>query len=766
MRCLFALFLVVLCAPLLLCADLSAQTCTGLCLQQVQCPGGGTTSIRGTVYAPNNTDPLPNVLVYIPNAPVAAFPPGVSCPMAGAPPSGSPLVGTTTAVDGTFTLDNVPVGSNIPLVIQSGRWRRQVVVPGTAACANTAFSTRMPQNQSEGDIPRIAVATGAADQVECVLRKVGIQDAEFTDAGGTGRINLYSGTNNPGALIDAATTAEAALMGSQAALNSYDLLLLPCQGAQYPQPDDELANLIRFANAGGRVYASHFSYVWMYQNGPFAGVANWAPEQHVESTGTATVNAGFSGGQVLSQWLQLVGASTTPGQIALSATKRDHNGVIAPTQAWLTLNDTADGSPVMQFVFDTPVGAKANQCGRVLFDEYHVEDPGTPPTGKMFPTECSSAAMTPQEKLLEYSLFELTTDGGVPILTPAGANFGSQPVGIASAAQSFTWSNNSTFSASVTSLAASGDFSVSANNCSSVSGGASCQIQVVFTPTALGVRIGTLTVISGATTLTAGLSGTGTPDLTVSASTLSFGSLDVGESAKQVVTVTNNTASSLAMAALTAGDYAESSGCGAALAAGASCAVSVTFTPTAPGARSGTLTLGGAVVALSGNGVDFTVSDSPGSGSVSSGTSASTNVLTSPLGGFAATVKLSCATTAPASTCVPAAASIVPAQTVTTAVTITTTPKYGAVDPGGYTGWMWMFTAAGSWLLWRSRHGARRLALLVVMLAAVVFGMTGCTGKLPAENSPYTVSGSYTMTLTATDGFLVHSTTYTLTVTQ
>src|SRR5271154_4818263 len=440
MRCLFAL----LCAVVLLCAESPAQTCTGLCLQQVSCTGGGTTSISGTVYAPNGTDPLPNVLVYIPNAPVEAFTPGVSCPVVGTPPSGSPLVGTTTAVDGTFTLTDVPVGTNVPLVIQSGRWRRQVVVPLTTACANTAFSTRMPQNQSEGDIPKIAVATGAADQVECVLRKVGIADSEFTDASGTGRINLFSGTNDAGARIDAATLPEGVLMGDVATLNSYDLLMLPCQGAQYVQANDQLANLIQFANAGGRVYASHFSYVWMYQNGPFAGVAEWDVGQYAESNGTATVNAGFSGGQALSEWLQLVGASTVPGQIAISQAKHDINGVIAPTQSWLTLNDSGDGNPVMQFVFDAPVGAATNQCGRVLFNEYHVENPTTPPTGVTFPNECSSAAMTPQEKLLEYSLFELTTDGGAPTLTPATQDFGSEPVGVGSAAQRFTWSNNST----------------------------------------------------------------------------------------------------------------------------------------------------------------------------------------------------------------------------------------------------------------------------------------------------------------------------------
>jgi hypothetical protein len=83
-----------------------AQTCTGLCTQQVTGPNGVTTTITGTVYAPNGIDPLSSVLVYIPNAPVAAFTPGVSCSALGEQPSGLPLVGTVTAVDGTFTLAN------------------------------------------------------------------------------------------------------------------------------------------------------------------------------------------------------------------------------------------------------------------------------------------------------------------------------------------------------------------------------------------------------------------------------------------------------------------------------------------------------------------------------------------------------------------------------------------------------------------------------------------------------------------------------------
>ena len=340
---------------------------TGLCLQQAACPNGQTTSITGTVYAPNGTDPLPNVTVYIPNAPVAPFTAGVSCPVVGAPPSGSPIVGNITANDGTFTLINVPVGSNVPLVIQSGRWRRQVTLPTTTACTNTALPATlavMPQNHTQGDIPFFAIATGSVDQVECVLRKAGIQDSEFTNPGGGGRINLYRGSNSPGAVIDSTTPSQTALITNAATLNSYDVLMLPCQGNQYIQPAAELANFIGFANAGGRVYSSHFSYVWMYNNPPFNGVANWSVNQTVPSNlGSgeipATVDQSFTEGQELAQWMQLpaIGASTTLGQINVSTVKHDMNGVIPPTQSWLTLNSPMgnDSNPVMQFVFDTPI---------------------------------------------------------------------------------------------------------------------------------------------------------------------------------------------------------------------------------------------------------------------------------------------------------------------------------------------------------------------------------------------------------------------------
>ncbi len=761
------------------------QSCTGLCLQQVTCPNGGTTSITGTIYAPNGVDPLPNITVYIPNAPVAPFTAGVSCPVIGQPPSGSPLVGTMTNTNGTFTLVNVPVGSNIPIVIQSGRWRRQLVVPSTAACANTSFSTRMPKNQGEGDIPKIAIATGRADSVECVLRKIGIDDAEFTDPSGSGRINVYSGsgrattggTNSAGARIDTATPSEDLLMGNINTLNQYDALMLPCEGGQYNRSTSQLANIIQYANAGGRVYTSHYGYVWMYQNPPFDGIGNWQINQTPLPDGTATIDTSFTDGSTLADWLQLIGASTTKGQMSISAVKHDMNGVIAPTQSWLTLNDAAHNNPVMQLTFNTPIGAQ-NQCGRVLFNEYHVEDPGTAITTNVtFPNECSNGAMTPQEKLLEFSLFNLTGSGGVPTLTPASKDFGNEAIGFTSTPQPFTWKNNSIFSAYISSASVTGDFLVTSNNCTSVPSGSTCEIDVAFKPTALGQRTGILTVATTGINVTASLTGTGIPALTPSATSLDFGNIDVGATATKTVIVTNNAPGPVPVPSMTiTGDFSLTTSCGATLAASATCQVAITFKPATTGKRPGTfavnssdLAYSGLAPALTGTGVDFALAANPTSGELTAGYSAALDATTSPIAGFASPITLSCLTTAPASTCTPSVVSFIPTAPVIASVTITTKSKYTVIGYGAFGGnTLFTLIAIGSGcLLWTTRrktYTLARLCLVALMLTAATVLTSGCSGKYPDLNNPYTTPGTYTYTLTATDGFLTHSVTYTLKV--
>ena len=100
------------------------------------------------------------------------------------------------------------------------------------------------------------------------------------------------------------------------------------------------------------------------------------------------------------------------------------------------------------------------------------------------------------------------------------------------------------------------------------------------------------------------------PTLTASPASLSFGSQAVGSaSAAQTVTVANTGTAAASLSSVSAGaPFAETNTCGSSIAAGASCTVSVKFSPTAAGAAAGSLSVASnapgspLTVALSGTG--------------------------------------------------------------------------------------------------------------------------------------------------------------------
>ncbi len=181
-------------------------------------------------------------------------------------------------------------------------------------------------------------------------------------------------------------------------------------------------------------------------------------------------------------------------------------------------------------------------------------------------------------------------------LSPATLGFGIVGLNTASTAQLLTLTNTGMAATTVTGATVSGDFSIATNSCgSTLTIGSTCQIAVVFTPAALGVRTGSLTVASNAGPQTAALTGTGgTSLLTLAPGAVSFGSIAVGSSsAAQTVTITSSgTAAVMLSSILLTGDFAETANsCTAVLGAGASCQVMLVFTPGVFGVRSGTLTL-------------------------------------------------------------------------------------------------------------------------------------------------------------------------------
>lgn len=391
--------------------------CTNLCLKQVVCDAGTTTVtgkvVAGTLQKYGAADPVYNALVYVPNAPLTPFQQGVTCDHCGAEVSGQPLVITNSAADGTFTLTNVPAGANIPLVVQLGRWRRAVTIPNVAACGTTALPadlTRMPRNQGEGDIPRMAVATGRADGIECVLMKMGIDQAEFTQPSGPGRVHIYVAN---GADADAGTPAASVLEGSPSTLAKYDMVLLPCEGAPIAKAPGDQQNLVNYTSAGGRAFTTHYSYRWLYNVAPFSATAAFNTSTTGTNSTTGVIDTSFVNGQALATWLGIVGALSGPNQFAIVEPRYNLDAVTPPSQRFVY--ELGGNNRPLQYAFYTPVGTPpAQQCGRVVYSTFHVVSGIT--SGTTFPAECSGSSMTPQEKNLEYMLFDLANC--IPTISP------------------------------------------------------------------------------------------------------------------------------------------------------------------------------------------------------------------------------------------------------------------------------------------------------------------------------------------------------------
>ncbi len=191
-----------------------------------------------------------------------------------------------------------------------------------------------------------------------------------------------------------------------------------------------------------------------------------------------------------------------------------------------------------------------------------------------------------------------STTGPTVTLSPATLSFGAQVLNTTSKLLTVTLANGSSTALNLTGIVASGDFAET-NTCSAtLNAGANCVISVTFTPTAVGIRNGALTITDNssnspqAVQLT-GIGATSANSTSVSPTLLSFGTQTVGATgAARTVTLSNSPSIALSIASIAAsGDFAETNTCSTTLNAGANCAISVTFTPTAVGIRNGALTI-------------------------------------------------------------------------------------------------------------------------------------------------------------------------------
>jgi len=448
--------------PCLVVGGCIAGKCGGTADSGLTCPSGTTTSISGKVLDPAGKNPVYGVTVYIPTAPLTATPKGVAtgaeaCSCSPLPSTGV-LASATTAADGTFTIDDAPAGPGVPLVLQIGKWRRVLKVDITPCVINPqsegslTLPGSVPAGNSLDSMPDIAVSTGSADSLECLLLRMGVAASEYVPGTATtGHVHVFSGgaPGGHGTTIGlpetvpmaGAPASPTALWASQSQLMPFDLVLLSCEGGETYNANPPA--LEQYLNAGGRALASHYHYTWFA--GPLssgqtyaaptdwgANLATWAANGTtttgvIGGTLVETLNgstATFPKGAVFKTWLTENAALGTdgvvPGELAIYEPR--YNATVGPTnkpsQAWITA-DATSGSPgaTMHFSFDTPVnaaippgGTTPAYCGRAAFSDLHVG--GNPLTNDAAssppPARCSTGNLSPQEMALEFMLFDLS----------------------------------------------------------------------------------------------------------------------------------------------------------------------------------------------------------------------------------------------------------------------------------------------------------------------------------------------------------------------
>jgi hypothetical protein len=436
------------------------EASTGTGCKNLQCQihdcgeAGGKTTVTGQVFDPAGRNPLYNVVVYVPNSAngaLDAIPIGIganSCSCS-ALFSGEPIVDTSTDTSGKFTLSGVPDGANIPLVVQIGKWRKEIVIPSVKACqANDAGKITLPKNLKDGayaSMPNIAVSTGGLDTLECLLTRVGVDGSVFTGSPSGPGVHVFQGSG--GNAATGSQSSPASLWDSTADLSRFDIVMLSCEGSPTAGVSATTAGALGpYVDQGGRVFAEHYHYAFFtsYAKSPgtafpqFANVANWdtvglAANDNYGSDITGVIQTtlpngkAFPEGAALKTWLGNVGALNAAGEIVVPSINARQNAIVQTGNLgtpWVQTDPSVTPKSSQYFSWDMPLSPKIDDagvpqyCGRVVYSDMHVSGSAADYQGgnSTVPTGCdATSALSADEDAIEFILFDLSS-----CLTPVG----------------------------------------------------------------------------------------------------------------------------------------------------------------------------------------------------------------------------------------------------------------------------------------------------------------------------------------------------------
>ena len=365
-------------------------------------------------------------------------------------------------------------------------------------------------------------------------------------------------------------------------------------------------------------------------------------------------------------------------------------------------------------------------------------------------------------------------------LNPTSINFGSQAVGTSSTSP-ITLSNTGNAVLAIDSISIVGTEFTQTNSCSaSLAAGSNCTINVTFSPTAAGAAAASVSIADNAagSPQTVSLTGTGqaagAPAVTFSPSTLTFTSQLTGTtSATQTVTLTNSgtallTISSIGITGTNLSEFAQTNTCPPPpynfLEAGGNCTINVTFSPTAAGAATASISVADnatgspQTVALNGTGQSI-LTTSCTSLTVVPGQTAEFTVDLTAVNGFEPSVALSCSGAPALGTCTVPSPVTTPGQATVTATTTRATGflqspfdhsngnrMAGLVGLAGITGFGALVVLPGK----RRVKPRRRLYGLIFLLCLLAtFGTLPSCGGVGVD-PPGTPVGTYPLTVTGT----------------
>jgi len=336
--------------------------------------------------------------------------------------------------------------------------------------------------------------------------------------------------------------------------------------------------------------------------------ASFAPVATGALTGTITINDTTSGAPHL---VNMTGTGQVPvtfsANISFPATK------VGSSSLPETMSLTNNGTQTLNFTYATSgdfsaVGSNTSPCTGTLAARAKCNFSVTfTPT---FNGQIKGAlTITFNGSVAEGGLTGTGQNGStVPLtFTPGNLSFGNVVLNSTST-KTVTIKNVSAATVTLSSVTGSGYFTATPSGTTPCGGalnaGKSCTITVTYKPMVAGGNIGGITVIDDAAvgTQVQNAAGTGILPVTVSPTTINFGSVSVGTtSTVQVVTVTNYMKTAVPINSIVAsGDFIYATGggipCGASIPANSICTLGVEFSPTVTGAISGDLTLNDAAV--------------------------------------------------------------------------------------------------------------------------------------------------------------------------